>query len=167
MPENKTTESPLIEKIVSGGQTGIDRAALDVAIEHEISCGGWCPRSRKAEDGTIPIKYPLEETPNEEYVVRTKWNVRDSDGTLILTVGKPTGGTALTVAFAKEYARPLLVIDLDQQHDPQQVANWLLENQISVLNVAGPRESNIPGIYRRGFEFLSGIAHKKLNRISQ
>src|SRR5436305_1193025 len=83
--------------IFSGGQTGVDRAALDVALELGIPCSGWCPRGRRAEDGTIPPRYPLQETRSLAYPVRTRWNVRDSDGTLILTRGRPDRGTALTI----------------------------------------------------------------------
>ena len=89
----KVNLRPMLTRIVSGGQTGVDRAALDVALELSIPCGGWCPKGRKAEDGALPARYPLKETPSEEYAQRTTWNVRDSDGTLILTHGAPTGGT--------------------------------------------------------------------------
>src|SRR6266571_9073801 len=83
----------VVSKIVSGGQTGVDRAALDVALELGIPCGGWCPRGRRAEDGIIPERYPLIETPTTAYPQRTERNVRDSDGTLVLTVGRADGGT--------------------------------------------------------------------------
>ncbi len=86
-----------IAKIISGGQTGVDRAALDVAIELELPCGGWCPRGRLAEDGTVPDRYPLQETRSAEYAERTERNVIDSDGTLIIATRPLTGGTALTV----------------------------------------------------------------------
>ena len=91
----------LVEKIVSGGQTGVDRAALDVALELGIPCGGWCPRGRRAEDGALSARYPLMETPSDDYVQRTTWNIRDSDGTLILTRGEPTGGTAQTALICE------------------------------------------------------------------
>ena len=93
----------MLSRIISGGQTGVDRAALDAALEYNFPCGGWCPKGRLAEDGIISQKYPLKETESSEYEVRTKLNVRGSDGTLILTWGKPTGGTTLTVEFAKQY----------------------------------------------------------------
>ena len=98
----------LVEKIVSGGQTGVDRAALDVALKVGIPCGGWCPKGRKAEDGAIPDRYPLTETSSASYPVRTEKNVNDSDGTLILKVGPVTGGTARTVKAAKK----LKILDL-------------------------------------------------------
>lgn len=90
----------------------MDRAALDVALELNIPCGGWCPKGRRAEDGRIADKYPLEETPAADYQQRTEWNVRDTDGTLILTIGPVTGGTKLTVEFAQKHKRPCLVVDL-------------------------------------------------------
>lgn len=90
-------------KIISGGQTGVDRAALDAALQLGIPCGGWCPKGRKAKDGPIPDRYPLKETESGSYPVRTEMNVRDSDGTLILTWGRPTGGTALTVRLARRH----------------------------------------------------------------
>src|ERR1700730_12095061 len=100
----------MIEKIISGGQTGVDRAALDVALTLGIACGGWCPRGRRAEDGQIPPEYPLPETPTDESPRRTEWNVRDSDGTLILTRGAPDRGTALTAKLANRQAKPLYVV---------------------------------------------------------
>jgi hypothetical protein len=141
-------------KIISGGQTGVDRATLDAALTLGIRCGGWCPKGRKAEDGPIPERYPLQETDSTSYPVRTEMNVRDSDGTLILTWGKPTGGSALTVRLARRHKKPSLVIDLQQSADPSSFRNWLEKKQIGVLNVAGPRESEYPGIYRLAFRFL-------------
>jgi len=141
-------------KIVSGGQTGVDRAALDAALELGIPCGGWCPKSRRAEDGPIPDRYPLKETESASYPVRTEMNVRDSDGTLILTWGRPTGGTALTVRLARRHKKPSLVIDLKKPADPLSFRNWLEKKEIGVLNIAGPRESEYPGISRLAFGFL-------------
>ena len=141
-------------KIISGGQTGVDRAALDVAMELGLLCGGWCPLGRKAEDGGIADLYPLQETKSAEYAVRTKKNVIESDGTLIVTVGNPIGGTALTIDYANHLDKPLLVINLDQSPEPNEVTTWLQENAIKVLNVAGPRESQQPGIYARANAFL-------------
>jgi len=143
-----------IERIVSGGQTGVDRAALDVALELGVACGGWCPLGRKAEDGTIAAGYPLRETPSAEYAVRTKWNVRDSDGTLILTIGKPAGGTALTKSLAGEMGMPCLTVDLNWPADVESVVEWIEAHRIKVLNVAGPRESTLPGIHLRAVDFL-------------
>src|SRR5205823_7624375 len=134
-------------KIISGGQTGVDRAALDVALELDLPCGGWCPRGRRAEDGPIETRYPLRETPSALYPVRTRWNVRDSDGTLILVRGRPDRGTALTRELAEAMRKPLLVVDLDDELCPDAVRRWIEQNGIAVLNVAGPRESSQPGIH--------------------
>ncbi len=144
----------LVEKIISGGQTGVDRAALDVALELDIPCGGWCPKGRKAEDGVIPRHYPLQETSSTSYPVRTERNVKESDGTLILTVGPVTGGTARTVKAAQKLKRVHLEIDLSHGGDPEAVKAWLEANRITILNVAGPRESEAPGIHGRAVEFL-------------
>ena len=142
-----------LEQVVSGGQTGVDRAALDVALELGIPCGGWCPRGRRAEDGLIPDSYPLRESPTANYAERTALNVKDSEGTLILSHGPLRGGTALTKTFAERYRRPCLVVDL-RDATPQQVHDWLETNSIRVLNVAGPRESSQPGIARQTAAFL-------------
>jgi hypothetical protein len=144
----------VIEKVVSGGQSGVDRAALDAALALGVSCGGWCPRGRKAEDGTIDSRYPLAETPSDDYAQRTEWNVRDADGTLVLTRGRLRGGTALTVALARRMGRPLLVLDLDGRPDPGAVGTWAREEGVRVLNVAGPRESQRPGIHAAARRFL-------------
>jgi hypothetical protein len=150
-----------IEKIVSGGQTGVDRAGLDVAIALHIPHGGWCPKGRKTENGTVPSVYQLNETPAAEYRQRTEWNVRDSDGTLILTHGEPTGGTALTITLADTCARPCLVIDLNASPAPETVSAWLAANHIKVLNVAGPRESGCPGIHDEAVKFLRTLLQEK------
>lgn len=142
------------EKVVSGGQTGVDRAALDVALELGIPCGGWCPKGRRAEDGPIAARYPLRETDSTEYPVRTERNVKDSDGTLILNLGPLEGGTALTLKFARTYNKPHLVLDLSEPGDPAFVREWLRNEKVCVLNVAGPPESARPGIYAKALEFL-------------
>jgi hypothetical protein len=142
-------------KIVSGGQTGVDRAALDAALERGLPCGGWCPRGRRAEDGRIDPRYPLVETPSPAYAERTERNIRDSEGTLVLAFGRPTGGTALTIARARVLGRPLLVLDLAADVDPEAVVDWLRSHAVRTLNVAGPRESQSPGVYARARELLS------------
>ncbi len=147
----------MVEKIVSGGQTGVDRAALDVALELNIPCGGWCPAGRRAEDGQIPAHYPLKETPSPEYRQRTEWNVRDSDGTLVLTRGRPTGGTGLTVAVAKRLEKLCLVVDLNQSVDSAAIKEWIAKNQITMLNVAGPRASEKPGIAQQAATILRNV----------
>src|SRR5207302_8438813 len=102
----------MFTRIISGGQTGVDRAALDVALELGLPCGGWCPRGRRAEDGPLDARYPLRETPWSGYPQRTGWNVRDSDGTLILTRGRPDRGTAYTAEVAGRLHKPCLILDL-------------------------------------------------------
>ncbi len=144
-----------VRKVVSGGQTGVDRAGLDVAAELGLERGGWCPRGRRAEDGAVPDAYPLSETPSPGYPERTAWNVRDSDGTLVLTRGRPRGGTALTVSLARRAGRPVLVVNLDRPGIPA-VRAWLAENRIAVLNVAGPRESEAPGVHDEAAALLRG-----------
>ena len=131
----------MLKKLISGGQTGVDRAALDVALELGIPCGGWCPRGRRSEDGPVPDRYPLQETPAWVYPQRTKWNVRDADGTLICTFGQAQGGTALTVELAQQTEKPHLVVNLKEGVDARDVRSWLASNHIRILNVAGPRES--------------------------
>jgi len=147
----------MLVRIVSGGQTGVDRAALDVALELELSCGGWCPRGRRAEDGTIAECYPLRETPWWGYPQRTEWNVRDSDGTLILTRGRADRGTALTVRLAQRMGKPCLVVDLQGEADAEDVRQWALAHKIRILNVAGPRESSAPGIHTQARCFLHAL----------
>jgi hypothetical protein len=146
-----------VRRMVSGGQTGVDRAALDVAIELGLPCGGWCPRGRRAEDGPIPEIYPLRETPSASYPERTAWNVRDSDGTLIITRGKPRGGTALTVSLARRAGKPVMVVDLNGGADVGRVQAFIVENGIRVLNVAGPRESEAPGIHDQAAALLRAL----------
>ncbi len=146
----------MVARVVSGGQTGVDRAALDAALELGIPCGGWCPRGRRAEGGPVPDAYPLRETPTAAYPERTAWNVRDSDGTLVLTRGAPRGGTALTLALARRAGKPALVAD-PGEGSPAEVAAWLAREGIRTLNVAGPRESEAPGIHDDAVAFLRGL----------
>lgn len=144
----------MFTQVVSGGQTGVDRAALDVALELGILCSGWCPKGRKAEDGPIPNHYPLKETPVDDYAQRTLWNVRDSDGTLVLTHGEPLGGTAQTIEEATRLQKPCLVIDLTNQPSATTVLAWAKRHRVRILNVAGPRETKSPGIYKEASAFL-------------
>ncbi|MDA0284860.1 MAG: putative molybdenum carrier protein [Planctomycetota bacterium] len=144
----------MIERLVSGGQTGVDRAALEVALELGIPCGGWCPRGRRAEDGRIPDRFPLDECASRNYAVRTRMNVAESDGTLILSRGKLTGGTALTESIALQHGKPSIVIDLVTELGVQPVEEWIAENRIRTLNVAGPRESQQSGIFAQASAYL-------------
>ena len=138
--------------IVSGGQTGADRAALDFAIEHGISHGGWCPRGRRAEDGPIPSLYLLRETPSRHYSQRTQWNVRDSDATLIFSiVARLTGGTRLTVETARRLGTPALHLsredsDSDIEAAASKLQRFLSEHKVERLNIAGPRSSQEPEV---------------------
>jgi len=143
--------------IVSGGQTGVDRAALDVALALARPCGGWCPKGRRAEDGPLPPRYPLIETPSEDYAQRTEWNVRDADGTLVLTRGQPTEGTAMTIELATCLKKPCLIVELATPTHVAAVHVWAVANQVRVLNVAGPRESKCPGIYQQALAFLRTV----------
>jgi hypothetical protein len=141
-------------RIISGGQTGVDRAALDVALAVRIPCGGWCPRGRRAEDGRIPDRYPLSETASADYAARTEANVRDSDGTLLIHLGAMEGGTALTKRFAEQSGRPCFAVDPRSDTALADTLAWLETNDVSDLNVAGPRASKEPAIYDEAYAFL-------------
>jgi len=141
----------MIKKIVSGGQTGADRAALDAAIRLGIPHGGWVPKGRRAEDGRIPARYHMREMPTADYAGRTEQNVLDSDGTVIVSRGALDGGSALTEALAEQHGRPHLHLDMDKlpvREAADALKRWIEDNAIRILNVAGPRESRDPDIYR-------------------
>lgn len=140
----------MITKLISGGQTGADIAALDVALRHDFPHGGWCPQGRKSLDGPLPMRYLLTETPSEGYLQRTKWNVRDSDGTVVFTPAAPaTGGSLKTIGHAAKLQKPCL--HLVRNGDPYDPARALQEfvgrHQIKTLNVAGSRERETMPIY--------------------
>jgi hypothetical protein len=143
-----------LQKMVSGGQTGVDRAALDAAQAHDLPVGGWCPQGRRAEDGAVPARYPLTETPSDAYEQRTAWNVRDSDGTLIITPGVLEGGTALTLEEARRQGRAVLHVRTDDPVPVAMIRAWGEEHDIRVLNVAGPRASEVSGIYEAARRIL-------------
>jgi Circularly permutated YpsA SLOG family len=143
-----------LQKVISGGQTGVDRAALDVAMALNLPCGGWCPRDRRAEDGRIPDRYPLEESDSSSYSARTIQNVIDSDGTLILALGDLRGGTLLTRNAALKRRKRCLIVDLKQTPDVAVVTAWLQEASIRILNIAGPRASQAPEAYALAAGFL-------------
>jgi hypothetical protein len=157
-----------VAQVISGGQTGVDRAALDAAMRCGIPVGGWCPRDRRSEDGCIPPEYPLQETAARSYAVRTEWNVRDSDGTLIVVLDEITSGTRMTVEAARTHGKPLKVeyiapkkqsglLPNENSEDEQvlSVVDWIRRHKISVLNVAGPRGSSSPDVYPHALNFLS------------
>lgn len=146
-------------KIISGGQTGVDRAALDVAIELGLKVGGWCPKGRLAEDGIIPEKYPLIETSTSDYAQRTSINVQDSDGTLIISFGKPFGGTKLTVDECIKFNKPHLnlnALELNLAEAVKLVCGFISNHKLGTLNIAGPRHSDEP----RGYSFTKHLLLK-------
>lgn len=150
----------MIQKIISGGQTGADRAALDFAIANNIAHGGWVPRGRRAEDGALPPGYRLIETVSNRYAVRTEQNVLAADGTLIVSFGILSHGSLLTKRLAQRHGKPCLWIDRDQ--GPQDwavelVRSWIMDNAIGVLNVAGPRASKDHRIYDAVFQLLHSL----------
>ncbi|MFP5465001.1 MAG: putative molybdenum carrier protein [Gammaproteobacteria bacterium] len=144
-------------RVISGGQTGVDRAALDVALELGLPCGGWCPAGRRAEDGPIPARYPLTETAGADYAERTRRNVVEADATLVLCHGGLNGGTLLTVEVALELDKPCLVIDLRRPWQPSQAQPWLYACTVTTLNLAGPRETGAPGIHALASDFLRAV----------
>jgi hypothetical protein len=147
----------LIEKIVSGGQTGADRAALDWAMENDVEHAGWCPAGRKAEDGKIGKQYRLQETPEDEYTVRTELNVKESDATVIMTIGAELkGGSLATRRFSQQHTKPCLHLSKDVSRAPgAELRSFVERHETKVLNVAGPRESGEPEISAFVKEVLS------------
>ncbi len=141
----------MLKEIISGGQTGSDRAALDIAIKRGIKHGGWCPKNRIAEDGAIEEKYCLIETESEDAAQRTQKNIQSSDGTLVFVPKLPLeiiDGTKLTIEYAQSLGKPLFIVDLSNDGEVnEKFSSWLKKNHISVLNVGGPRESGSIGIY--------------------
>ena len=143
-------------KIISGGQTGVDRAALKWALSTGVAHGGWCPKGRKAEDGIIPRRFRLKETRSADYAVRTRRNVRDSDGTVIFSKRvRLSGGSRKTALFARNLRKPLLrlILAMGSTKAGARLTAFLNDNGITVLNVAGPRESEEPGLER----FVQGV----------
>jgi hypothetical protein len=146
-------DTPTEVKIISGGQTGVDRAALDVALRHDIKCGGWCPTGRLDESGRIPDHYPVEELPAGGFTERTFQNVKDSDGTVIIYPGKLSSGTEQTVRFYVELQRPHQLIDESKnsaENGAKLISGFVRKHQIDVLNVAGPRQSE----WAEGYDYV-------------
>ncbi|HQP56704.1 MAG TPA: putative molybdenum carrier protein [Syntrophorhabdus sp.] len=146
-----------VAKIVSGGQTGADRAALDFAISRDIPHGGWLPKGRKTEDGKLPETYQLQEMPSAAYSKRTKKNIQESDATLIISHGVLTGGSALTQCLAQDLGKPYLHVDLNLssvQESARVINAWIRHHDIRVLNIAGPRSSKDPKIYEQTMNLL-------------
>jgi predicted Rossmann-fold nucleotide-binding protein len=160
----------MLKRIISGGQTGADRAALDAAMEKDFPCGGWCPAGRTAEDGPISGEYPLKETRSRKYEERTEKNVLDSDGTMIITSGKPEGGTALTAEFARKHNKPCIIFDIEKEKQKDilsRALEWLKRDNIKTLNVAGPRESKNPVIYPVVKRIIKNIIEKEHGAIGE
>jgi hypothetical protein len=153
----------MVEKIISGGQTGVDRGGLDWAMESGVAWGGFVPKGRRAEDGRIPSKYEsLVEMGSVSYPPRTRKNIAASDGTLLIYVGKLNGGTKLTRGTCAKMEKPAFCINLSVFDERPSVVRgdfrrWADLHGIRVLNVAGPRESKVPGIQQRTVEVLSRL----------
>ena len=168
----------MIEKIVSGGQTGVDRAALDAAINMGFSYGGWCPKGRIDERGVIPEKYDqLMEikgefgSEKENYDTRTKLNIRDSDGTLIIVPSLPLSdqikdGTLLTIAEVSSRGKPFFLIGLSAEDNITTCVEWLKDKDFRILNIAGPRESTCEGIYQASLDFLNTLMPQLISSYS-
>ncbi|MFC1819533.1 YpsA SLOG family protein [Thermodesulfobacteriota bacterium] len=159
----------MITKIISGGQTGADLAALDVAIELGIPHGGWIPKGRKTENGRLSEKYQMKEIKSIDYAQRTELNIVDSDGTIIFSHGKLTGGSALTLKLAKKHNRPCFHIDLDDLSDykaAEIITDWLDIRNIEVLNVAGSRASKDPQIYEDVQNVLKSVLYPPPEKIT-
>ena len=150
----------MLKKIISGGQTGVDRGALDAALKHGIDCGGWCPEGRVAEDGAIPEKYPLQEVPGGSYKHRTLQNIMGSDGTVIIYFGDLEGGTEETTFYCMKKGMPYKLIDLCEvniDRAKQLIARFVEKREIETLNVAGPRASRIEQAYQYTFNVLDAL----------
>ena len=147
-------------KIISGGQTGVDRAALDAALRHGINCGGWCPAGRLDEFGKIPDNYPIQELKDGGFTERTLQNVKDSDGTVVIYPGELRGGTEQTVRFCVELKRPHELINaskISAEDAAKLIGDFVDKNKIKILNVAGPRQSEWPEGYAYASRALSAF----------
>lgn len=156
------TDGKILAKVISGGQIGADRAALDWAINHGIDHGGWCPKGRKADNEVIPEKYQLQETKSANYDQRTRQNVLNSDGTLILNTGELDGGSLKTKEVAEKNNKPCLVVQLDKNIGRNLglcTAEWIRANKIGILNIAGPLESKCRGIGCNARMFLENLVN--------
>lgn len=159
----------MLSKIISGGQTGADRAALDWAIKRGVPHEGWCPKGRKAEDGTIDQRYNLVETPSEDYSQRTEWNVRDSDGTAVFSTRRELrGGSLLTVKLAEQHNKPVIHLrqENEQANHAQELRSFIAKFDISILNIAGPRASEEPGIYQFVSSVLDGALEERFSGVA-
>jgi hypothetical protein len=155
-------------KIISGAQTGVDRAALDAALSADVPCGGWCPEGRKAEDGIIPDLYPVQELQGGGYRQRTRKNVIDSDGTVIIYFGQLSGGTELTLRYCMSEKRPYLLIDAEEvpaNRAAQRINEFFVELKGNELNFAGPRSSNVAHAYDYTIEAVNNFISDYKNKV--
>ncbi len=150
----KRGENIILKKIISGAQSGVDRAALDAAIKLKIPCGGYVPKGRLAEDGPISDKYPLTESYSSSYTVRTRLNIKYSDATLIIKNGDIEGGTLFTLNVCKKLKKSVKIVDLDDKNINAEINEFLIKISPKILNIAGPRESKNPGIYKKTLKVL-------------
>ncbi|HBH50232.1 MAG TPA: molybdenum cofactor carrier [Bacteroidales bacterium] len=162
----------MFKKIISGGQTGVDQAALKTALQLGIKIGGWCPPGRVCEEGNIPDEFTLKETPVERSEqamhiprsLRTEWNVRDADASLVLLAGEDMdSGTAWTIQSAKNSNKPCLVLNITTHSEIPFILSWITKNRVETLNIAGPSESSFPGINNLASCFLS-VLFKRLKQ---
>ncbi|MBE9549882.1 MAG: putative molybdenum carrier protein [Proteobacteria bacterium] len=151
-------------EVISGGQTGVDRAALDTAIRYDLACGGWCPPGRLAEDGPLSNHYPLTELKSGGYPARTRRNVKDADATLIIHGGVAGRGTGLTINTCKQLDKPMLILNLkgvnansDFSEQKKSITEFLNTHKVKVLNVAGPRASGWAGGYGLSRKILAPV----------
>jgi hypothetical protein len=155
-----------LKKIVSGGETGVDRAALDAALAAGFPCGGWVTWDRMAEDGVIADRYPLVPLPKGGFRQRTRLNVSDSDGTAILYHESLKGGTRLTRNLCALLKRPYILINAAEMPDPilasSAVSKFIMDNNIETLNVAGPRLSGWNAGYRFAGDVIGGVISESL-----
>ena len=156
----------MLKKIISGGQTGADRAGLDTAIAKGIPHGGWIPKGRKTEDGLLPDKYNLSEMTTKSYPKRTEKNILDSDGTMIISHGKITGGSSLTRKLAKQHVKPWIHLDMNDlsiKEAAEQLSRWITGHNIKTLNVAGPRATKDLAIHMKASEVLDGCIDRLMD----
>lgn len=150
----------MIKMIISGGQTGADQAGLDAAILNRVKHSGWIPKGRITEAGKLPAKYNLKEMSSTSYPKRTEKNILDFDGTIIFTYGKLTGGSALTLKYAKKHSKPCLTIDLNESSKHlavNSIKSWIENEAIKIINIAGPRASKSLEIYDAVFNIVNKV----------